>query len=259
VVSYSSPDPFDLKIEEGKNVNLNIFMKEELDEIGKVERKDSKDKGRIDIIIYPLALIEAGTSTQVVKGAQRIGLLQEEVIEKYEGLTITHEPIKVVSDDTVLENNADADYWWSYGPLQADYKCIGASSERKGKCLVTSLKSEYKDQILMHSYDWWLKRHGVPDNEINKCIYDNCLLAHEKKHMELAIDIVKREWDNFKKIVENEINNNKDCCNDTECSKAIEEIFNKMREEVRKKIEDTEEQANRASEECKKNCREVKK
>jgi len=238
-----------LNIIEGKNVNLNFFIRES-NEI--TELREEYFDGRV--INYTLNYINKDKIS--LRGSEGKISSREQTI-KYNGLTIIlKDPVDVPDDEPLPGNHPDGKglcmITTDIKYIPEDFYCkTGTDIE---KCAyVKKLPVEVTVEIFMFSKarlkkilekmyleckieDWYVQ-----------CQYD-CLIVHEKTHQELSVEILKKLWDElWKKYTAFR------CCENVSCQYKLECLVDDFKKTARSQLKETEDDADKKQHECKTN------
>ena len=192
-------DYYKLEIKDGENKNLNIFLGES--ELPDIKREEFQNGGRIDFTMIIDKEVEPGKTgkSAVVKSLE----IQQAIEEGYKGLRIIQDPnLNLVRDDIKLGKEDKG------GRYEYSIKLSEASASFDGRtCKFPPQKAILKGWIKIHSFEWSRKKmniereeNGLPpySDDYIRCKYD-CLIVHERTHMDLAPERAKSAWDNFLK------------------------------------------------------------
>lgn len=242
--------PYTFEVRKGENKNLNIFLGERT--IPGVKREESLDSRRIDITMFSSKReeLKADLETKTLKAIEKLITSQEEIREEYRGLIIIQHLIPMEAGDNEKlgkTGNADAEYQHEL-VYSAPWICEKTTCKFK-----EAPKGVFKGWIRIHNFDWIKKREnekrknkGEPpySDDYIRCLI-NCLIVHEKTHMELATQIVKKCWDEYLSILPVEDK----CCD--ECAGIVSWLENQLKHCVDTGIDATEDKANEEREKCK--------
>jgi len=242
-------DYYKLEIKAGENKNLNIFLGENV--LPDIKREEFHNGRRIDFTMIIDKEVEPET-THKSAGAKSLEI-QQAMQEEYKGLRIIQDPnLNVVGDDKRLGYKGDADgiYKYSFYPeIRATFN--------GNTCEFPQRKAIFKGWIEIHSFEWEKKKmneerekNGLPphSDDYIRCMYD-CLIVHERTHMDLAPKKVKDAWDYFLgKLVPIPA----EC--EEECIRWAKHWRNHLIVDVEDGIGSTEVFAKKAQKECEKNC-----
>jgi len=246
----SNEDYYRCEIKAGENKNLNIFLGES--RLPDIRREEFQDGRRIDFTMIFNKKEETRTAhkTTVAKS------LETKQVNKDEdkGLKIIQNlNVVPVADNYEIgkEQNLDADYKYILG-IKVDYTYDG------NRCKFSSPECNYEGFIEIHSFDWIKKKINKEriDKELPpltddciKCLYD-CLIVHERTHMDLATDKVKGCWGKFLLKL---------TLTPVQCEEDCEKLFEQWKKElddcIKREFATTEPDAAKAQKECEKNCK----
>ena len=238
-----------MEIKPGENKNLNIFLGENV--LPDIKREEFQNGGRIDftMIIDKEVEPEMTGKSAGVKSLE----IQQAMEEEYKGLRIIQDPnLNPVGDDIQIgKGDKGGRYKFSFRVRTTSYRFNGRT------CEFPQPEAILKGWIEIHSFDWLKnkmnkerEKNGLPHylDDYIRCMY-NCLIVHERTHMDLAPKAVKNAWDNFlKKLVPIS----------AECSDECKRWKNYCEERLKVDVEDgiglTQLDADNAQKECEKNC-----
>jgi len=238
-----------LEIKPGENKNLNIFLGENV--LPDIKREEFQNGGRIDftMIIDKEVEPEMTGKSAGVKSLE----IQQAMEEEYKGLRIIQDPnLNPVGDDIQIgKGDKGGRYKFSFRVRTTSYRFNGRT------CEFPQPEAILKGWIEIHYFEWLKKKmnkerekNGLPHylDDYIRCMY-NCLIVHERTHMDLAPKAVKNAWDNFlKKLVPIS----------AECSDECKRWKNYCEERLKVDVEDgiglTQLDADNAQKECEKNC-----
>jgi len=251
-------DLYKLSVQEGKNLNLNLFL-------GKGYYPSVSRETLYDGLYINHTMIYTVNKDLFIR--QSI-LSEGGCNEIYETLNINNSgEIITIGDEEKIPgwNCVDCFGGFSYSinivsPINTWCDEINNYCKyRYGNPIITAT---FVGKILRHTENW-LKSHisnqsPTADDETIKC-YQEGIIAHERKHRDMSCQIVKEEWDNFLENIEKKV---KCICEDNKfCVKHWSNLYNKFIKNVEERLRETEDEAVLAQknkfEECKNSNKEV--
>lgn len=235
----SGRDFYKFKIEEGRNVNLNIFIGK--DKSPDVSREDTFNGS---VINFKLIYADYDKISGKTESKSRSYIQSPGCDETYNGLVIKSagEIITVGDNEKIMgSSKMEAGFIFNLEVFDPYINCNKQDDRCDIKFFNPNKKGLFSGDIKIHSFNW-VKSHFDPQNQIPvdrfKCMY-NALIYHEETHRQLACsDIVKIEWDNFLSNLKKKFECK--CEEKNFCIKVFVRYLEKFRKEVKEKILRTE-------------------
>ena len=193
-------DPYSFEIEDGKNLNLNIYLKD--NSFPKVERKDSKIPNSIDFFMYYISNKTESKAMAVSKSGQ---LANENSCPGFNFYETTMN--QVPDNERILLNGEEciALFGWQVNLTGVIIPCRC----RNNKCEydTNNARGNFYNQIQFHSPEWikvtWRTHKNLElSDRCSSCI-NQSFVEHEKYHARLAPDIVNEEYCNLLERIKN--------------------------------------------------------
>jgi hypothetical protein len=230
-------DFYSIEIEDGKNLNLNIFLGEST--FPKIERKDFKVKNSIDFYMYYIGDIYRDDA--ILKTESR------QMRQSCPGFNFypPGEPIQVPDNERIMLNGHECTslFGWQLDltTIIIPKRCI------RGKCEfnTTNAVGRFYPKIQCHSSEWIKETWRVHKELVLTDACATCLnqshIEHEKYHAKMSPAIAEEEYCKLLEIVKN----SDICCQRvTQCKSALDELFTDMLNSINRRIfEETEQRA----------------
>jgi hypothetical protein len=248
VNTNSSKNLYEIRILDGKNVNLNIFL-------GKNPRFDVRREELFNGKIINFTLIYA----PYFEMTKSVNTMQSKQTASAEaacpGLTLNENiPEEIVGDTDVLTDGiSDKDALFDYQisiPVMDRIRC------ENGLCIFVNIAANANASIKKHSNGWYKDHYpNISDTKLASLI--NCLLEHEKVHGSFFNGILKEEWCDFLKNLKSIPHTNCDCKNDKNefrYGDYCRNYFNLLKDiytsNIQQRVHGTESEAKRAQNNC---------
>ncbi len=235
--STQNSDFYSIEIEDGKNLNLNIFLEDST--FPKIERKDFKMKNSIDFYMYYIGNIFRDDAILKTESRQ---IRQACTGFEFHG---PGEPMQVQDNEKIMHNDNECIslFGWQLDltTIIIPKRCI------RGKCEfnTTNPVGRFYSQIQCHSSEWIKETWRVHKELVLTDACSTCLnkshIEHEKYHAKKAPAIAEEE---YCKLVET-VKNSYICCQKvTDCNSALDRLSTDMLNSINRIIvEETEQSA----------------
>jgi hypothetical protein len=250
VNTTSSKNIYEIRILDGKNMNLNILL-------GKNPSFDVRREELFNGKIINFTLIYAPyfEMTKSVNDMQSKQTASAE--EACPGLTLNENHAEEIVGETdadvltdgISEKDALFDYQISI-PVMDLIRC------ENGLCVFENVAANANASIKRHSNEWYKNRYPNYSNTKLASLI-NCLLEHEKTHGSLFNGIVKEEWCNLLKNLKKIPPTNCNCKNDKNkfrygdyCRDYFNLIKNIYAMNIQQRVHGTESEAKRTQNNC---------
>jgi hypothetical protein len=235
---------YELKIRDGQNIRLDIFMGE--NPYPSLKRNISLDGSTITFVMkFPKAkLLKKAMARNLLKSTE----------ESCEGLTVTGPEIYEVSDDEDLaveeddpEDKRDVEFG-AFRYIKALYKPKAECKEES--CIFSNARLDIETCILIHSMNFYKEHFHTNDDEYAACLRE-CTKIHEFAHSDaffpIACDLWKHLLNDLKILT---------CCdkNTEMCLAGFDKRYEIFELDLSDQMLLTEDEAEHDTKSCEKTC-----